>query len=51
MISSVKNNKKNGTIRFCFDARKLNEILVEEFERAEIIEVLFQSCSEINVMS
>lgn len=42
---------KDGTIRLCLDARRLNEILIEEWECPETAEVLFQKCEGMNVMS
>lgn len=42
---------KDGTIRLCLDARKLNEILIEDWECMEPAEVLFQQCKDMNIMS
>ena len=35
--------KKDGTIRLCLDARKLNEILIEDWECPEPAEIMFQN--------
>ena len=43
--------KKDGTIRLCLDARKLNEILLEDWECPEPLEILFQKCKGTRVMS
>ena len=43
--------KKDGTIRLCLDARKLNEILIEDWECPEPAEILFQKCKGTKVMS
>ena len=43
--------KKDGTVRLCLDARKLNDILLEDWECPEPAEVLFQKCKGIKVMS
>ena len=43
--------KKDGTVRLCLDARKLNDILLEDWECPEPAEILFQRCKGIKVMS
>ena len=43
--------KKDGTVRLCLDARKFNEILLEDWECPEPAEVLFQRCKGIKIMS
>ena len=43
--------KKDGTVRLCLDARKLNDILLEDWECPEPAEILFQKCKGIKVMS
>ena len=43
--------KKDGTVRLCLDARRLNEILIEDWECPEPAEVLFQKCKGMRVMS
>ena len=43
--------KKYGTVRLCLDARKLNDILLEDWERPEPAEVLFQRYKGIKIMS
>ena len=43
--------KKDGTVRLCLDARKLNDILLEDWECPEPAGVLFQKCKGIQVMS
>ena len=43
--------KKDGTVRLCLDARKLNDILLEDWECPEPAEVLLQRCKGIKVMS
>ena len=43
--------KKDGSIRLCLDARKLNEILLEDWECPEPVEILFQKCKGTKVMS
>ena len=43
--------KKYGSIRLCLDARKLNEILLEDWECPEPVETLFQKCKGTKVMS
>ena len=43
--------KKDGTVRLCLDARKLNDILLEDWECPEPAEVLIQKCKGIKVMS
>ena len=43
--------KKDGTVRLCLDARKLNEILLEDWKCPEPAEILFQKCKGIKIMS
>lgn len=43
--------KKDGTVRLCLDAWKLNEVLIEDWERPEPAEMLFQRCRGVKVMS
>ena len=37
-------SKKDVTIRLCLDSRKLNDILLEDWELPEPAEILFQKC-------
>lgn len=37
--------KKNGSVRLCLDARKINEILIPDHEQMETPEILFQECT------
>ncbi|XP_033218266.1 uncharacterized protein LOC117173735 [Belonocnema kinseyi] len=43
--------KKDGSVRLCLDARKLNDILIEDWECPESAEVLFQKCKGMNIMT
>ncbi|XP_033213897.1 uncharacterized protein LOC117170964 [Belonocnema kinseyi] len=43
--------KKDGSDRLCLDARKLNDILIEDWECPESAEVLFQKCKGMNIMT
>lgn len=43
--------KKDGSIRLCLDARKLNDLMIEDWECPETAEVLFQGCSGVEKMS
>ena len=43
--------KKDGTVRLCLDARRLNDILLEDWECPEPAEILFQKCRGMKVMS
>ena len=43
--------KKDGSVRLCLDARKLNEILIQDWECPEPAVVLFQKCKGMQVMS
>ena len=43
--------KKDGTVRPCLDARRLNEILLEDWECPEPAGILFQRCKGSNIMS
>ena len=43
--------KKDGTVRLCLDARKLNDILLEDWECPEPAEVLIRKCKRIKIMS
>ena len=47
----VTSLKKDGSVRICLDARKLNEIMINDYECAESTEVLFQRCGGSKVMS
>ena len=48
IVPAVKNDI---TVRLCLDARKLNEILLEDWKCPEPAEILFQKCKGIKVMS
>ena len=48
LVSSLK---KDGSVRMCLDARKLNEIMFTDYECAEPTEVLFQRCGGSKIMS
>ena len=37
--------KSNGNIRSCLDARKLNSLLIPDYECARSVEELFQNCN------
>lgn len=43
--------KKDGTVRVCLDARRLNERLIEDWECPETAEVLFQGCQGVKIIS
>ena len=43
--------KKDGSVRLCLDARKLKEILIEDWECPEPVEILFQKCKGTKIMS
>lgn len=43
--------KPNGKIRLCLDARKLNSILLPDYECARSTEELFQKCAGVKFMS
>ena len=47
----VTSLKKDGSVRIRLDARKLNEILISDYECAEPIEVLFQRRGGSKIMS
>ena len=47
----VITTKKDGKIRLCLDARKLNERLQADHEGTESMEVLFQRCHNKRVLS
>ena len=47
----VTSLKKDGSVRICLDARKLNEIMFNDYECAEPTEVLFQRCGGSKIMS
>ena len=47
----VTSLKKDGSVRICLDARKLNEIMINDYECAEPTEVLFQRCGGSKIMS
>ncbi|XP_023288921.1 uncharacterized protein LOC111674083 [Orussus abietinus] len=44
-------HKKDGSLRLCLDARRLNSILIAGSECMQTMEVLFQECTNANVMS
>lgn len=43
--------KKDGSIRLCLDARKLNEKLYDDHEAPPGVEEIFQQCKNLKVMS
>ena len=43
--------KKDGTIRLCLDARKLNEKLVSDYESPPGVEEIFLKCKNVNFLS
>lgn len=43
--------KKDGSVRLCLDARKVNAILQPDHEKMETIESLFQECTSTRYMS
>lgn len=43
--------KKDGSVRFCLDARKLNKKLLRDYETPINIEEIFQQCHGIKFMS
>ena len=43
--------KKDMSVRICLEARKLNEIIINDYECAEPTEVLFQRCGGSKIMS
>ena len=43
--------KKDGTVRLCLDAKKINEIMLPDNEQMETPEVLFQQCIGVKYMS
>ena len=47
----VTSLKKDESIRICLDARKLNDIMINDYECAEPTEVLFQRCEGSKIMS
>ena len=47
----VTSLKKDGNVRICLDARKLNEIMINDYECGESTEVLFQRCGGSEIMS
>ena len=47
----VTSLKKDGSVRICLDTRKLNEIMINDYECAEPTEVLFQRCGGSKIMS
>ena len=47
----VTSLKKDGSVRICLDDRKLNEIMINDYECAEPTEVLFQRCAGSKIMS
>ena len=46
----VTSLKKDGCNRICLDARKLNDIMINDYECAEPTEVLFQRCGGSKIM-
>ena len=47
----VTSLKRDGSVRIYLDARKLNEIMINDYKFAEPTEVLFQRCGESKIMS
>ena len=47
----VTSLKKDGSVRICLDARKLNDIMINDYDCAESTEVLFQRCGGSKIMS
>ena len=47
----VTSLKKDGSVRICLDARKLNKIMIDDYECAEPTEVFFQRCGGSKIMS
>ena len=47
----VVTTKKNGKIRLCLDARRLNEKLLDDHEGTENMETLFQRCRDKKLLS
>ena len=47
----VTSLKKDGSVRICLDARKLNDIMINDYECAEPTEVLFQRSGGSKTMS
>ena len=43
--------KPNGSIRLCLDARKLNSLLIPDYECARSVEELFQKCNGVKYMT
>ena len=43
--------KKDGTVRLCLDAKKINEIMLPDNEQMETPESLFQQCVGVKYMS
>lgn len=43
--------KKDGSIRLCLDARKLNKKLIDDHESPKKMEELYQECNGVRVMS
>ena len=43
--------KKDGSIRLCLDARKLNEKLVNDYESPPGVEEIFLRCKNVNFLS
>ena len=48
LVSSLK---KDGSVRICLDARELDDIMINDYERAEPTEELFQSCGGSKIIS
>ena len=47
----VTSLKKDGSVTICLDARKLNELIINDYECAEPTEVLFQRCGGSEIIS
>ena len=48
---SVVVTKPNGSIRLCLDARKLNSLLIPDYECTRSVEELFQKCNGVKYMT
>lgn len=49
--SLVITNKRDGSVRICLDARKINELMANDYECAEPTEALFQRWGGTKVIS
>lgn len=49
--SDASAKKKNGTLRLCPDARKLNEHLVEDHEMSETLNAIFQRFQNVDYLT